>query len=326
MSSRVQDFERQKHSGIYSDREINLSQWWKILVEGRLTILILSSLALVLSAAIVWTMPNIYRAEALLVPATAEDSGGMSGIVGQFGGLASLAGVSLGSDTVGKTDLALEVLKSRVFINGFVDKHDIVVPLLAGKGWDNENEKWILDESVYDIDKDHWSTEFLSKGNDKPSRQRVYKKFKSLLSVIQDKKSKLVYIGIDIASPVAAKQWVDWLVADLNVQIKQRDMENARKSIGYLQTQIEKTPVKEMQQIFYQLIEEQTKQMMLAELRDEYVLTTVDPAVVPEEKIAPGRIAICFFATLLGVFLGIVLVSLKHFWVANGYREHSGAN
>lgn len=302
----------------YVDREINLSQWWKILVNGRLTIALLASLALLVSLVAVSNMPNVYRAEALLVPAVAEENAGMRGIVGQIGGLANLAGVSIGSDGIDKTELSLEVLKSRVFIIGFVDRRELVVPLLAGKGWDDKSQKWLIDENKYDSKNGKWLVDFLPENSAQPSQLVVYDKFKSVLSVTQDKKSKLIYVGVELASPVAAKQWVDWLVEDLNVQIKQRDIENARKSIGYLQDQIAKTPVKEMQQIFYQLIEDQTKQMMLAELRDEYVLKTVDPAVMPEDKIRPKRLVICFFSALFGALAGVLIVSLRNFRQISG--------
>jgi hypothetical protein len=39
-----------------------------------------------------------------------------------------------------------------------------------------------------------------------------------------------------------------------------------------------------METVFYQLIEEQTKNMMLTQVKAEYVLKTIDPAQVPEKK------------------------------------------
>lgn len=81
-----------------------------------------------------------------------------------------------------------------------------------------------------------------------------------------------------------AKQWVEWLVADLNQVMKQKDIDEAQRNIAYLKVQLEKTPVADMQTVFYKLIEEQTKTLMLAEVNQEYVFKTLDPAVVPEEK------------------------------------------
>ena len=78
--------------------------------------------------------------------------------------------------------------------------------------------------------------------------------------------------------------------------------------------------VTEMQKIFFQLIEEQTKTIMLAEVREEYVFKTVDPAVVPEEKSKPKRALICILSVLLGGMLSMMIVLIRHFMASKS--EH----
>jgi LPS O-antigen subunit length determinant protein (WzzB/FepE family) len=67
-----------------------------------------------------------------------------------------------------------------------------------------------------------------------------------------------------------------------------------------------------MQAIFYQLIEEQTKTLMLAEVKEEFAFKTIDPAVVPEEKAGPKRALQCILAALLGVMLGVAMVLVRY--------------
>ncbi|MEZ5505241.1 MAG: Wzz/FepE/Etk N-terminal domain-containing protein [Gammaproteobacteria bacterium] len=57
-------------------------------------------------------LPNVYTASALLAP-TSDETG--SRVSGQLAGLASLAGVNLGSGSFNKTAIAKEVLQSRAF-------------------------------------------------------------------------------------------------------------------------------------------------------------------------------------------------------------------
>ena len=95
--------------------------------------------------------------------------------------------------------------------------------------------------------------------------------------------------------------------------MKSQAISEAGKSISYLQGQIEKTRIAEMQQIFYQLIESQTKTVMLAEVRDEYVFRGGDPAVVQEEEAKPKRVLICVLGILLGSMLGVFFVFIRHF-------------
>ena len=68
-----------------------------------------------------------------------------------------------------------------------------------------------------------------------------------------------------------------------------------------------------MQQVFYQLIESETRTVMLANAQQEYVFKTVDPAVVPQEKSEPKRSLICIVATMLGGMLGVFIVFVRAF-------------
>ena len=80
----------------------------------------------------------------------------------------------------------------------------------------------------------------------------------------------------------------------------------AQQSIDYLTDQLEKTQVVALEQVFYALIEEQMKTIMLANSRAEYLFKTIDPAIVPEIKSRPSRMLICVFGTLLGGMLGVL--------------------
>jgi LPS O-antigen subunit length determinant protein (WzzB/FepE family) len=62
------------------------------------------------------------------------------------------------------------------------------------------------------------------------------------------------------------------------------------------------------------LVEEQAKTIMFAEVRDEYVFKTIDPAFVPEEKAKPKRALICILGTMLGCMLAMIMVLVRHFF------------
>jgi LPS O-antigen subunit length determinant protein (WzzB/FepE family) len=66
-----------------------------------------------------------------------------------------------------------------------------------------------------------------------------------------------------------------------------------------------------MQSVFYQLIEDQIKNKMLAEVQDEFVFKIVDPAVIPEEKSKPKRALICILGFMLGGMLGVAFVLVR---------------
>jgi len=81
-----------------------------------------------------------------------------------------------------------------------------------------------------------------------------------------------------------AKDWAEKLVHDLNEHMRELDVKEAEARIAYLEGKLQETTIAGMQQVFYQLIESETRTVMLANAQDEYIFKTVDPAVVPQEK------------------------------------------
>jgi LPS O-antigen subunit length determinant protein (WzzB/FepE family) len=123
--------------------------------------------------------------------------------------------------------------------------------------------------------------------------------------------TSLINLSVEYYSPIIAKEWVDKLVAAINSHLRVRDRDEASKSIQFLERQISQTSLAEMKNVFYQLVEEQTKNLMLTEISDEYVLKTLSPARIPEEKSRPNRALICIGGTLLGFVFALLLVFLR---------------
>ena len=69
-----------------------------------------------------------------------------------------------------------------------------------------------------------------------------------------------------------------------------------------------------METVFYQLIEEQTKNMMLTMVKKEYVFKTIDPAQVPDTKARPKRALIVVLGTMLGGVLSLFIVLIRYFF------------
>ncbi|KZZ41591.1 hypothetical protein A3755_23285 [Oleiphilus sp. HI0085] len=92
--------------------------------------------------------------------------------------------------------------------------------------------------------------------------------------------------------------------------MQQVEKHQAEKSISYLQQQIEKTEISEMRSIFFQLIEEQTKTLMLTSVSDEYVFRTISSAKVAEQKSKPRVPLIIAVFTMLGFIGSMVYVVL----------------
>ncbi|EJB5271463.1 LPS O-antigen length regulator [Vibrio vulnificus] len=289
--------------------EIDLRELFKALWKGKWIVIVTTFVFAVGAVFYALSLPNIYKSDALLAPAENSNGGGLSKMAGQLGGLAALAGVNLGAGESSQTDLAVQVMKSRQFVEAFINKHDLLVPLMAAKGWELANNKLVLDEELYNPNTGEWLREPDGLRGAKPSAQEAFEVFrKETLNVSQDKESGLYTVSVKHYSPYVSQQWVNWLIEDINKVMRERTIAETSQNLTYLNTQLEKTAVADMQSTFYKLIEEQTKSLMLAEVQEEFIFKVVDPAVVPEQKDGPKRAMICVLGTILGGMLGLSIV------------------
>ncbi|HBC3556810.1 TPA: Wzz/FepE/Etk N-terminal domain-containing protein [Vibrio parahaemolyticus] len=301
------------------DDEIDLRELFKAIWNGKWFIIVTTFIFAIGSVLYALSLPNIYKADALLSPAESSNGGGLSKMAGQLGGLAALAGVNLGAGESSQTDLAVQVMKSRQFVEAFINKHDLLVPLMAAKDWDLANNKLIFDEEVYNPTTGEWLREPSGLRGAIPTAQEAFEVFsKEVLSVSQDKESGLYTVSVKNYSPYIAQQWVNWLIEDINKVMRERAIAETSQNLAYLNTQLQKTAVTNMQSTFYKLIEEQTKSLMLAEVQEEFVFKVVDPAVVPETKSEPKRALIVVLSTMFGFVFSISLIILN---VANKKRS-----
>ena len=86
----------------------------------------------------------------------------------------------------------------------------------------------------------------------------------------------------------------------------------AEKSIGFLEEEISKTNIANAQKFLFSLIEQQTKNKMLASVRDEYVFEVIDPATVPTGVYRPNKNQIAFLGLFIGFFISYILGMFTH--------------
>jgi uncharacterized protein involved in exopolysaccharide biosynthesis len=294
------------------DDEIDLRELFMVLWAGKIKIVAITAVFAVASVIYALSVPNQYKATALLAPAQSS-GGGLSGALGQLGGLASLAGVSIGGGESSEAQIAQEIMKSWNFIEAFIADNDLAVELFAAEGWRKGSNELKINDDVYDSQNKQWLLENESGVVGPPSSWNLFKTFSGRLAVSEDKKSGLVSVSIEYYSPQIAKQWLDMYVSAVNAHMQQRQVDKVTNNINYLQAQIEKTSIAEMREVFYTIIEEQTKNKMVAEASPEYAFVAVSPSMVPEETSQPKRALICILGTLLGGMLSVLLVLAMHY-------------
>jgi len=296
------------------DDEVDLLELWSIIWSGKWQIITIMFVFAVGSVVYALWLPDIYRTEVLLAPVAQEESGGLGGNLGQLGGLASLAGINLdgASAEVTMKSRALAIIQSRFFIQDFFERHDLLVPFMGSIPGEASGTIEI-DPELYDENAGQWVRESSPAGNVIPSGQEVYEEFSEILTITEDVETGLVTVALEWYEPRMIRQWIVWLIEDLNSYMRGQDSLEAQRAIDYLNGQLQQTSLVEMRSVFFNLIQQQTQQVMLADARPEYALETIDPAVVPETKSAPSRSLICILITLLGGMLSVLIVLLRHY-------------
>ena len=239
----------------------------------------------------------VYRATIIMVPAGTEQAGlgaSLAGTLGNLGGLASLAGFGFGAEAA-ETEAALAVLRSREFTEKFIrDKN--LMPLLFESAWDAKSGKW-------------------KNPANPPTYARGCKLFNTgIRAVAQDKRTTLITMTIDWHDRVQAAQWANELVERLNNEMRARAMTKATAAVGFLERELQKTPLLGTQEAINRLIEVQIRHRMVASVTQEYSFRVVDRAQVPDriDKIWPkGSILFPAGFVLGGIFgvLGVLLFS-----------------
>jgi LPS O-antigen subunit length determinant protein (WzzB/FepE family) len=299
---------------VYDD-EIDLKELFSVLWAAKKLIITITSIFAIVSVIYALSLPNQYKASALLAPAQ-QQVGGLSGALGDLGGLAALAGVNIGGGDGGEAQIAQEIIVSWGFIEKFIQQNNLAVEVFAADGWDEQRNQISVDDDLYSVEENRWIRTPPSGKTANPTSWELYEEFIEKVSISANKKTGLISLSVEYYSPYIAKQWVDQLVAGINQHMQQRKLQMVNTNIQYLEAQVQKTPIAEMREVFYTIIEEQVKSKMLAEASPEYVFVTVSPAMVPEEKSQPRRVFICILGTLLGGMLSIAFVLLRYYGFA----------
>ena len=275
-------------SGPPSDEdEIDLLELIRTLLQSWKTIVGITILCTGLAAAYAIHAPEVFKAETLLAPAQEEKSSASSAL-GQFGGLAAMAGISIPSDS--NIEQVVATLNSRKFLRTYINQNKLI-PVLFDEIWDADNQAWMVP-----------STE------GEPTEQRAIESFKGCLSVDEDKKSGLVTLSISWKDPDVAAQWSNDLVKQLNDQLREQAIADSKKRVGYLEQELAKTTLQDMRAVLYKLLESEKQKAMLANVNEDFALEVIDPAVAPEIRSKPNRKLIVALGGVCGGFLGIFAV------------------
>ena len=287
---------------LFENDEINLYELFKTFWDSKWLISSITIASCIFIVLYSLSIPNVYRSSALVMPAQSQGSS-MPGSLSGLGGLASMAGISIPSGNSNNKEEAIAVLTSHQFLEDFIINNDILLPLMASKGWDPKKNELILNPKIYDIKNKKWA----GKTNTPPSIQEAVRSFRQIYIVSENKKNGFVTISIDFYSPYVSKEWIDLIIENINETMRVQAVSMATSSLNYLNEQISKTNISEIKIVLSELAKSETQKIMLSKSSPEYVFKTIDKAFAPEIKISPRRSVICIIGALVGFSLSLLI-------------------
>jgi len=256
--------------------EIDLIASLRVLWEFKYVIVSVTAVVVLVSFYIALTATPIFRADVVVAKVSDSDMSGAASLVSQFGGLGRLAGLGIGAGGTERESQA--VLESRRLAEKFIDRNDLLQELSPDSS-DPLTIWWAVSQF----------------------RERV-------LIISEDVTEGITTVSIKWTDPAVAARWANEYVALANEFIRTRALEESQRNVDYLNKQIEQTKEVGLQRVMYNLIETETKTLMLANARAEYAFTVVDPAVAPEIRMSPRRKLIVLSGGVLGGLFGVLAV------------------
>ena len=284
------------------DFQIDLVDILKSLWSEKIFIGVGTSIICLISVIYALSLPNLYTSSALLKLSENDESSSFSGLAAQYGGIASLAGISLPSESADKSDYVIEIVKSREFTSHLLKFDDVRPMIMAYKSYDDTKQVVIFDNKLYDSKSKKWVRSPVN-GNVIPSDLEVHSEMRKLLSISKDKQSGFINISFEHKSPIFSKYILDLVIKELNILVREKDLNESTDALNYLQKQIIDIEQAEIRKAIFNLIESQLQIQMLSNVKNDYILTAIDKPYVPENKSSPDRA----FILIMGAFFGLAI-------------------
>ena len=231
--------------------------------RSRSVILLTAAIFGMLSLFILTEAP-VYRAYVILAPSAPLADPAPTSITAGLLGITDVGDIGIYQAQTSARN-AFAMLRSKAISRRFIETYDLL-PILFADEWDAEKQVW----RENDIDRQPTIGDGLE----------LFEREVRFIS--RNEVTRFIRVNIEWSDPELAANWANGLVAMTDSLIRERDIEEARQNIRYLEERARDAPVESVKQLLYKLIESQTKKIMVDSVKDNYVFTVIDPAIAPE--------------------------------------------
>ncbi len=275
---------------------VSLRQLFDIIWSGKWIIIAVTSVCIVLAGIAASVLPKEYDATTVVAVVSSRSAmGNIGSVASQLGGLASLAGISIGADE--KETESIAVLQSDALARTYIEENDLL-PVLYADLWDSDSGKWKPVE-----------------GGQPPTLWMATRYFRARVCRVKiDNATGLLTVTATWTDPELAAKWANGLVALGNEYLRAKAIEESESNIEYLNKEALKTDLVGAKQAIYAILQSEINKAMLARGRAEYAFRVIDPATPPEIHSSPIKLLWLVGGLALGMFLSMFYVFVRAAW------------
>lgn len=274
--------------------EIDFLPYLSALIDARWWLVLIALVGALLSGIWAFSKPYLYESSAKVSIVDIEDPGGVSPDDRRASEVLTLVehGFVMGTTRDNYDAVIIARLKSRDFTTLFLEQYNIYRHFYP-QHWNNKEEKW---ENGFE-----------------PDRGESLVRFREEVRAISlDEETDIITIAMRWHEADLASEMANLYVKSFNEFIREKTQKEVQRKQEFLQEELLRSDIVDIQQSIYRLIEAQTAIAMLASAREEYVLEVIDPAAKAFKSYTMSRkkkiVLGAFATTLIGVFAVLALV------------------
>lgn len=327
---------------------IDFGAFFKILWKEKIILLIITMLAVVLGLFYAFSLREEYLSSGKILPEYQSKSGGG---LGQFAGLASLAGIDVGNAVSGgadaiRPDLYPDVLKSTPF---FLDLFKLKVKTKNKEeiSFSQFYDKYVLDGKI-----NQENTQIKFPKSDQYivvsyQMERNLQNLRERISAVIDKKTGIITVTVKLPDPVVATLVTSYSMNYLTDYITTYRTEKAKRDLNFLaarldaakgkyySNQAKKAQYSDQYQLsmmklqsadlqreridaeyktsstFYNSLLQKYEEAKLKIQQETPVIKVLEPPVVPNKKSEPKKAMILIFSAFLGGIIGVIVALFR---------------
>lgn len=271
----------------------------ELLKSKLLAILIISTFTSLFFISLSYLLNNTYTSSLLVKNNNNGGGSSLSSIGGQFGGLASMAGINLGSSGGGDTLEQIEAqIVSRDFVEHLSTFDNFDVNLLIPKSYDGLTKKLSYKKNEYNFEDNTWLSAV-----GKHSKSEIHRVFNKNIKITLDDDNSFLKIEYRHISPVVAKYTLNLILQEINAINRNKALSESSKRIEYLNNQLQKNSLSNVMKSINSLTEVELNKLVIASVKTDFTLSVIDSANFPEKKSHPRRSLIGVFTFFISFFI-----------------------